>query len=108
MSNHLGGHVGGAVDAFLRVVGDLGIETLLNLLENRLVRLTANERDRQTLGSETSSTTHTMEIGVGIGREIVVDGQIDTLDIDSTTKDVSGNADALVELLEFLVALDTG
>jgi hypothetical protein len=49
-----------------------------------------------------------MEVGVSITREIVIDSQVDTLNIDTTTEDVSGNADTLVELLELLVALDTG
>lgn len=47
-----------------------------------------------------------MQVGIGIGGKIVVDGQVDTLDIDTTTEDISGDADTLVELLEFLVALD--
>ena len=48
-----------------------------------------------------------MEVGVSITWEIIVDGQVNTLDIDTTTEDVRGNADTLVELLEFLIALDT-
>jgi len=48
-----------------------------------------------------------VEVGVGIGGKVVVDGQVDTLDINTTTEDIGGNADPLVELLEFLVALDT-
>ena len=48
-----------------------------------------------------------MEVGVSITRKIVVDGQVDALDIDTTAKDISCNADALVELLELLVAPDT-
>ena len=48
-----------------------------------------------------------MKIGVGIGRKIVVDGEIDAFDIDASAKDVGGDADTLVELLELFVALDT-
>jgi hypothetical protein len=83
------------------------LEALLNLLENLLIILVADEGDGETLGSETTGTTDTVQVGVGIGGKVVVDGQVDTLDIDTTTEDVSGNANALVELLELLVALDT-
>jgi hypothetical protein len=47
-----------------------------------------------------------MKIGVGVLGEIVVDGQVDLLDIDTTTEDIGSNADTLVEVLELLVALD--
>jgi hypothetical protein len=48
-----------------------------------------------------------MKIRVGISCKIVVDGEVDLLDIDTTTEDVSGDTDTLVELFEFLVTLDT-
>ena len=48
-----------------------------------------------------------MEVGISIAWEIVVDSQVDTLDVNTTTEDVCGNADALVELLELLISLDT-
>ena len=48
-----------------------------------------------------------MEIRISIAWKIVVDSQVDALNIDTTTEDVSGNANSLVEFLELLVALDT-
>jgi hypothetical protein len=48
-----------------------------------------------------------VQVGVGIGGKIVVNGKVDTLDIDTTAEDISGDTDTLVELLELLVALDT-
>lgn len=48
-----------------------------------------------------------MKVRVSLGGQIVVDGQVDTLDINTTTEDICGDADALVELLEFLVPTDT-
>jgi hypothetical protein len=70
--------------------------------------LAADEGDTETLGTETTSTTDAMKVGVGIARKIVVDGKVDTLDIDTTTEDVGSDTDTLVELFELLVALDTG
>lgn len=83
------------------------LESLLNCLQYLLIGLAADERDRPTPGTETTCTADTMEVGISTIWEIVVDGEIDTLDINTTTKDVCGNADTLVEILELLVALDT-
>lgn len=85
--------------------GDL--EALLDSLEHLLVLVAAHKGDGETLGTETTGTTDTVEVRVGIGRQVVVDGKVDTLNVDTTTEDVRGNADTLVELLELLVALDT-
>jgi len=48
-----------------------------------------------------------MQVRVSIRREIVVDGKVDAFDIDTTAKDVGSNTDALVEVLELLVAANT-
>jgi hypothetical protein len=47
-----------------------------------------------------------MEIGVGISRQVVVNSQVDTLDVNATTKDVGSDTDALIEFLELLVPPD--
>ena len=47
-----------------------------------------------------------MEVRVGVTWQVVIDGQIDALDINTTTKDISSDADTLVEVLEFFVAFD--
>lgn len=83
------------------------LKALANSLEHCLVLFLADERDSKTLGTETAGTTDTVQVRIGIGRHVVVDGQVDTLDVDTTTEDVSGNADSLVELLELLVSTDT-
>jgi hypothetical protein len=48
-----------------------------------------------------------MEVRVGISRKIVVNGQVDTLNINTTTENISRNTDTLVEFLKLLVSLDT-
>ena len=47
-----------------------------------------------------------MEITIGIGRAIIVDDDVDTLDIDTTTEDVGSDQDTLLERLEGRVARD--
>jgi hypothetical protein len=83
------------------------LETLLNLFKDLLIVLVADEGDRKTLSTKTASTTNTVQVRVSVRGEIVVDGKVDTLDINTTTEDISGDTDTLVELLEFLVTLDS-
>jgi len=49
-----------------------------------------------------------MKVRVSLVGHVVVDSDVDTLNIDTTTEDVGGDADTGLELLELLVALDTG
>ena len=48
-----------------------------------------------------------MQVRVSIRRKIVVNGQVDTFNIDTTSKNISGHANSLIEFFEFLVAFDT-
>ncbi len=47
-----------------------------------------------------------MQVRVCIRWEIVIDGNIDLLNINSTAENVSRNTDSLLEVLEFFVAFD--
>jgi hypothetical protein len=82
------------------------LKSLLDILQDLFVLRAAHERDGQTLGTETTSTTNSVEVRVGICGHVVVDGQIDAFDINTSAKDVGRHADTLVELLEFLVPFD--
>ena len=82
------------------------LKPFFNLLQHALIVFAADERDAETLGAETTSTPHAMQVRVCIAREIVVYGEVDTLDVNTTAEDVGGDANALVELLEFFVAFD--
>lgn len=48
-----------------------------------------------------------MKVGVSISRQIVINGQIDAFNVDTSSKDVRCDTDTLVELLELFVSLDT-
>jgi hypothetical protein len=69
--------------------------------------VSADEGDGQTLGTESSGTTNTVQVGAGIAGKIVVDSKVDTLDIDTSSEDISSNTDSLLELLELLVTANT-
>ena len=100
-------HVSRGVDTVLGELREGDLEPLLNGLEDSFVVRAADEGNTETLGSETTGTTDTMKVGVSLVGHVVVDGHIDTLYVDTTTKDVSGDTDTSLELLELLVALDT-
>jgi hypothetical protein len=78
-------------------------EALLDLLQNLLVLVGGDKGDGKTLGSETAGTTNTMQVRVGIGGQIVVNGKVDALNVDTAAKDIGRDTDTLVEFLEFLV-----
>lgn len=48
-----------------------------------------------------------MQVRVSITWQVIINGQVDALNVDSTPKDIGGNADTFVEVLEFFVAFDT-
>ena len=100
-------HVGAGVDTLLRELGKRNLEALLDRLENDLIIGAANEGDTETLGSETASTTDAVKVRIGLVGHVVVDGDVDTLNINTTTKNVSGHTDTSLEVLELLVAFDT-
>jgi hypothetical protein len=82
------------------------LEPLLDRLQDRLVFRAAHKRDAETLGAESTCTTDTMEVGIRLVWHVVVDGHVDALDVNATTENVSGDADARLELFELLVTLD--
>lgn len=99
-------HVSTGIDTTLGKLWQCDLEPLLDRLEHLLICVAADKGNAETLGTETASTTNTMKVAVGIAGKVVIDGQIDTFDIDTTAEDVGCDANALFKLLEFLVAVD--
>lgn len=83
------------------------LEPLLYWLQYILISVAADEWDTQTLCAKSASTPNPMKIWIGIAWQIVIDGEINAFNVDSSAKDVGSNTDTLVEFLEFLVAFDT-
>jgi len=107
--------------ATLGILIDLLLKAGLDGLEHLLVSLSANEANRNTLGTESAGTPNAMQICVSglwegidfsdalLGRRIghiVVDGDVDALDIYATTEDIGADANAVLEVLEVGVAFD--
>ena len=87
-------------------LGNLNGKALLDSIKDLAILLARDKRERQTLRTETTGTTDTVEIRVGIIGEIVVDGDIDLSEIDSSPKDVGGDTNTGFIALELVVALD--
>ena len=99
-------HVGGRVDSGGELF-DLHLESLLDFLENFFVLVGGGESDGQTLGSETTGTTDAMQVRVSIPGHVKVEHNVDFLDVDSATENLSGNQNAVLELLEAVINLDS-
>lgn len=65
---------------------------LLNLLEHDNI-ITGDKVDGNTLTTETTGTTDTMEVVLLLLREVIVDDEGDLLDIDTTGEQVGGDED---------------
>lgn len=81
--------LGTHVTTHVNLIGKLwniNLEPRLNLVQNLLVGLTRNERDGNTLGSETTGTSHTVQELVRIIGEIIVDNNVHPLNINSTSE----------------------
>jgi hypothetical protein len=106
-TRHLRVHVRSGIDTSFGEGVQADLEALHDFVEHLGVLLGRDERDRETLGSETSGTSNTVQVGVRVGGKVVVDSQVDTLDIDTTSKDISSDTDTLVELFELLIPGNT-
>ena len=77
----------------------------MNLVESCSVFVCADEGDGKTLGTESASTTNSMEVRVCVKRHVKVEHDVDLFNVDTTAKELSGYEDAVSKLLETLVDL---
>ena len=89
---------------FLRELGDLDFESVLDGLGGLGVFLVGNEGDGKTLGAESTGSGDSMQIGVGVLGHIVVEHDVHSLDIHTTSEEVGGDEDTALEVLEELVS----
>ena len=99
-------HVGGRVDSGWELF-DLHLESLLDFLENFFVLVGGGERDGETLGSETTGATDAMQVRVSVPGHVKVEHNVDFLDVNTATENLSGNQNAVLELLEAVINLDS-
>jgi hypothetical protein len=86
---------------------DLSAVELLNLTHHAHI-ISRNKVNGNTLASETTTTTDTVDVVLTVGGQVVVDDKGHLLDIDTTSEEISGDQDtrrARAELLHDDVAL---
>lgn len=95
--------VSGDIDLFWEL-GDADVETVLYTVQSLGVVLVGDESDGQSLGSETSGTSDSVKVRVRILWHIVVEDDVDTLNVHSTSEQISGDENSLLEVLECLIS----
>lgn len=85
-------------------LSDIDLESTLDFCENLFVLRRRNKGDTETFGAKSTGTTNTMKVRISFGRYIIVNGNIDALDINSSSKDVSTNSNSLLKCLELFVS----
>jgi len=86
---------------------DAHIESLLDIIEDFGILIVAYKSDGQTLGTETTSTSNSVKVGVGILGHVVIEDNVNSLDIHTTAEQVGSNQDTLLEVLELLISGQT-
>jgi len=90
----------------IRHLPNIDFEPLLHRAQDLVVLACGGECNRETLGTEAARTTNAMKVRVAVIGHVVIDYDVHTLDVDTTSEKVRGDHDALLELLELLVAGD--
>lgn len=81
---------------------DLGTEIALNVVEIEAI-LPVDQVNGKTKVTVATGTTNSVQVGLGILREIKVDDNVDSLDVDTASEKIRANkvaADAVAEVVE--------
>ena len=89
---------------FVRKFGNVDFESVLDVVESLGVGLIRNHSDGQAFCAEATRSRHAMQIRVGIFGHVVVEDDVHSLDVHTTTEQVGCYQDAFLEILELLVA----
>lgn len=87
--------------------GNVHGELNLHLLHDLDVLRSGNEGNGETLGSEATGTTHTVQVLVGLLGEVVVDDHVHLLHIDATAEQLRRHQNTVLEVFELLEVLET-
>lgn len=92
---------------FVWQLGDVDFESSLNLRQHLCIFFRRYKRDTESFCTKPTSTSDSVQVCVWFTRNIVVDGDVDALDIDTSSKDIGTDTDSLLECLELFVACNT-
>lgn len=89
---------------FFRKFGDVDVESVLHVIQGLRVSLVTDECDSQSLRTEPSGASHSVQIRVRVLRHVVVEDDVHSFDVHASSEQVSRDEDALVEVFELLIA----
>jgi len=98
------------VRAHFDFIGELAyayFESLLHFLQDLVVLVVAAETDSKTLGTESTSSRYSMKIGVGVLWHIVIEDNVHSLDINTSTEKIRSHQDSSLKVLEETVPLES-
>jgi len=98
------------VTAHLDLIGELldaHLESALDLLKDFRVVLSTHKTDGETLGTESTSSSDSMQVGIRVLRHVVVEHDVDSLDIDTSAKQVGGHEDSSLKVFELAVPFES-
>jgi len=78
----------------------------LDVFEDFLVFLATNEGDSETFGTEATSAANSVQVRVGVAGHVVVEDDVDLLNVDTTSEEIGGHKNTVLEFLEPVVNLD--
>jgi len=84
---------------------DVDFKSVLDIVQDLGVVLVGYEGDSQAFCSESSSSGYSVKVHVGIFGHVVVEDDVYSLDIHTTSKQISCYQDPLLEILELLVTV---
>ena len=84
----------------IRKFRNVHLEPTLHLIKHLLIGLTRNKRNSNPLRPKPARSSHTMQELIGIIREIIIDDNIDTLNVNTTSEQIGGYENPRIEILE--------
>ena len=76
----------------------------MDVVEGFGVAFVRDESDGESFGAEAARPRHPMQVRVGILGHVVVEDDVDSLDVHAAAEQVGRHQDALLEILELLIA----
>jgi len=79
----------------------------LDLLQDLVVLVITAETDGQTFGTESSGSGHSVQVSIRVFWHIVVEHDVDSFDIDTSSEKISGDQNSSLKVLEERVSFES-
>jgi hypothetical protein len=82
-------------------------EPILNLLQDLVVFVVTTETDSQTFGTESTGSSNSVQVGIRVFWHVVVENDVHSLDIDTSSEEIGGDQDSSLEVFEQRVSFES-